>query len=91
MKRRIRLSESDLHRIVKESVRRILKEDNDPLGWNHGGGYQVCVFPTRNGGVKASVIEIGSPVREDALQVCHVGTLEDCEARAEEWNMKNAY
>ena len=27
MKRRIRLTESDLHRIVKESVKRILKED----------------------------------------------------------------
>ena len=28
MKRIIRLTESDLHRIVKESVKRILKEDN---------------------------------------------------------------
>ncbi len=29
MKQRIRLTESDLHRIVKESVNRVLKEDND--------------------------------------------------------------
>jgi hypothetical protein len=28
MKKIIRLTESDLHRIVKESVKRILKEDN---------------------------------------------------------------
>ena len=28
MKRRIRLTESDLHRIIKESVKRILKESN---------------------------------------------------------------
>ena len=81
--------ESKIRKVVKESVRRILKEGNDPLGWNYGGGYQVCIFPTRNGGMKASVIEIGSPVREDALQVCYTGTLEDCEARAEKWNAKN--
>lgn len=30
MKRRIRLSESDLHRVIKESVRRILKEGRVP-------------------------------------------------------------
>lgn len=29
MKRRIKLSESTLHRIIKESVRRILTEQND--------------------------------------------------------------
>ena len=29
MKRRIRLTEGDLHRIVKESVRRILREEED--------------------------------------------------------------
>ena len=91
MKRRIRLSESDLHRIVKESVRRILKEDNGTLGRYYSGGYQVCVFPTSNGGAKAYVIEIGSPVRGNALQVCYLGTLEKCEAIADEWNKKNAY
>lgn len=31
MKRRIRLTEGDLHRIVKESVNRILKEGVDPI------------------------------------------------------------
>ena len=31
MKKLIRLTEGDLHRIVKESVRRILKENDDPL------------------------------------------------------------
>lgn len=30
MKRRIRLSESDLHRVIKESVRRILRESSVP-------------------------------------------------------------
>ena len=29
MKKTIRLTESDLHRIVKESVKRVLKEDSD--------------------------------------------------------------
>ena len=34
MKQRIRLTESDLHRIVKESVKRILKEGvNEVTGW----------------------------------------------------------
>ena len=28
----IRLTESDLHRIVKETVQKILKEENDPIG-----------------------------------------------------------
>ena len=31
-KKLIRLTESDLHRIVKESVNRILKEAEDPIG-----------------------------------------------------------
>jgi len=31
MKQVIRLTESDLHRLVKESVKKILKEFNDPL------------------------------------------------------------
>lgn len=82
MKRRIRLSESDLHRIVKESVRRILKEDN-------GGRYQVCIFPLSNGGMTARAVEVGNPAIEDALHAGYVGTLEDCEARAEKWNDKN--
>lgn len=33
MKRRIRLTESDLRRIVKESVKRILREQCEP--WDH--------------------------------------------------------
>lgn len=48
MKRRVRLTESDLHRIVKESVRRIIKEEDerhifyDPKGngddeWDEAG------------------------------------------------------
>jgi hypothetical protein len=32
MKRLIRLTESDLHRIVKESVKRVIKEDDDIWG-----------------------------------------------------------
>ena len=37
MKKIIRLTESDLHRIVKESVKRILKEEQYGLDdWNHG-------------------------------------------------------
>ena len=31
MRRRVRLTESDLHRIVKESVNRILKEEVNPI------------------------------------------------------------
>jgi len=34
MKRRIRLTESDLHRIVNRSVKRILKENSDAYGKN---------------------------------------------------------
>lgn len=33
MKRRIRLTEGDLHRIVRESVKRILREQREP--WDH--------------------------------------------------------
>lgn len=34
MKNRIRLTESDLHRIVKESVRRVLKESVDEFSYS---------------------------------------------------------
>lgn len=33
MKKTIRLSESELHRVIKESVRKILKEDSEPYKW----------------------------------------------------------
>ena len=33
MKQRIRLTESDLHRIVKESVKRILMEEKEDIDW----------------------------------------------------------
>lgn len=35
MRRRVRLTESDLHRIVKESVRKILRESADPLSQDY--------------------------------------------------------
>ena len=35
MKRRVRLTESDLHRIVKESVNRVLLENE----WQQGSNY----------------------------------------------------
>ena len=41
MKRRIRLTESDLHKIVKESVKRAIKEATDPDtdgAWEYQGG-----------------------------------------------------
>ncbi len=34
MKRRIRLTEGDLHRIVKESVNRVIKESQEELLWD---------------------------------------------------------
>ena len=34
MKRRIRLSESDLHRVIKESVKRVLNENDYPFDLN---------------------------------------------------------
>lgn len=38
MKRRIRLTESDLHRIVKESVRRVIKEEGEHhIFYDHQG------------------------------------------------------
>jgi hypothetical protein len=39
MKRRIRLTESDLHRIVKESVDRILKEYTGDFGYSDDPNY----------------------------------------------------
>ena len=48
MKRRIRLTESDLHMIVKESVKRVLREglydpedDNEIFDIGNGGKYKV--------------------------------------------------
>ena len=53
MKKRIRLSESDLHRIIKESVKRILKESEDfiPMGYkmvSNAFGYEMEVDSSRN-------------------------------------------
>ena len=46
MKRRIRLTESSLHRIIKESVRRILRENEarneEQDWWWHWGFRQGC-------------------------------------------------
>ena len=55
-KKLIRLTESDLHRIVKESVKRVLNEDvrtysADELRqkWNDTGNSYKYAHPTRNG------------------------------------------
>ena len=40
MKHRVRLTESDLHRIVKESVKKILKENGYGFDWGNGNGAQ---------------------------------------------------
>ena len=47
MKRRIRLTESDLHRIIKESVNKVLNEDYE-FGYNEYGepGYYIGNYPT---------------------------------------------
>jgi len=47
MKKIIRLTESDLHRIVKESVKRILAEDGEGMGsFNIGGNSSFSVNST---------------------------------------------
>lgn len=51
MKKRIRLSETDLHRIINESVRRILKENEDfiPMGYkmvSNAFGYEIEIDST---------------------------------------------
>lgn len=33
MKQRIRLTEQDLHKLIKESVKRVLKEEDDDFDW----------------------------------------------------------
>ena len=45
MKRRIRLTESDLHRIIKESVRKVLKENQEiTLEWeSHCDDWKIPV------------------------------------------------
>ena len=48
MRKRVRLTESDLHRIVKESVRRVLKEQNTPDFINKAIGY-LCDYLSENG------------------------------------------
>lgn len=50
-KKLIRLTESDLHKIVKESVRRMLKESDDfnPTGYktvSNLGGHEVQIHPS---------------------------------------------
>lgn len=44
MKRRIRLSESDLHRVIKESVKRILKETHVVPGVTQVGHYEPVPY-----------------------------------------------
>lgn len=41
-KKQIRLTEQDLHRIVKESVNKILKEDFEP--YNYGNSPKILIF-----------------------------------------------
>ena len=48
MKQKIRLTESDLHRIVKESVNRVLKEENTPDFVDKAIGY-LCDYLSENG------------------------------------------
>lgn len=43
MKRRIKLTESDLHRVIKESVKKILKE-HDLMPGDNGGYYSDSDF-----------------------------------------------
>ena len=50
MKHRVKLTESDLHRIVKESVKKILKESDDfkatgYKGVSNLGGYEIQIHP----------------------------------------------
>lgn len=61
-KRLIRLTESDLHRIVKESVRKILKESNDHL--LSVGGVENTPF-TRNNNKGSNGIRINGAFRSD--------------------------
>ena len=46
MKRRIRLTESDLHRIVKKSVNKVLREAMEPGSISHGTMNNKDVIPT---------------------------------------------
>ena len=54
MKKTIRLSEKDLHRVIKESVKRILREQEDfePHGYkttSNLGGHEVQISPDGDG------------------------------------------
>ena len=54
MKRRIRLTESDLHRVIKESVNKILKENDDFIphgykGTSNWGGNEIQISDKGDG------------------------------------------
>lgn len=68
MKRRIRLTESDLHRIIKESVNRVLNEDYE-FGYNEYGepGYYSRNYPTYNDRIQDIALSIHEGDSDDMI------------------------
>lgn len=93
MKKRIRLTESNLHRIVKETVKRVLAE-NEEL-------FQVNIYEDVDGYRSAFVsrysedgyvgVTRGTTYSDgwDETDWCvYVGSKEECEAKADELNSR---
>lgn len=83
MKKTLRLNESDLHRIIEETVKRILKENDDPF-IVHGhfadsnyGGKEVQISP--DGGMARFRRNYGGKPEEptDWLEIKYHPTRED--------------
>lgn len=68
MKRRIRLTENDLHRIIKESVNRVLNEDYE-FGYNEYGepGYYSRNYPTYNDRIQDIALSIHEGDSDDMI------------------------
>ena len=87
MKRKIRMTESDLHRIVKESVRRILKEsDEEEEFYDDFGNEEEKEFYNEFGNQSQYPAYEYMPPFEGELSMTAQYSPEDYERRMSDWD-----